>query len=265
MRQTIAPPFDFGVTDVGGSGLAGWTVRARELGTTTWTTVATGTDEGAQTANLTGDGETYQVCIQAVDRSGNVADGDYHIVPFAFDDAGGGITYSGTWQTSAPADSYGSTLHTSSEVGASASVTYSNPSVAHLILPPGFDGTARISLNGVDKGSIPASVATMPREIRGFGVDVVDYDSVSPPYTLTFHRRERHVPARRGLDAAGRRAAAAARNPSALRLTSSLADSPAYADRDGRGARRRGSRAADEFRSPAQSDEIDRSTREEAG
>lgn len=65
-------------------------------------------------------------------------------------------------------------------------MTYSNPSVAYLILPPGFDGTARISLNGVDKGSIPASIATMPREVRGFGVDGVDYDSVSPPYTLTF-------------------------------------------------------------------------------
>jgi len=148
--------------------------------------VATGTGEGAQTANLTGDGQTYQVCIQAVDRSGNITDGEYHTVPFAFDDAGGGITYSGTWQTSAPADSYGSTLHISSEVGASASVTYSNPSVAHLILPPGFDGAAKISLNGVDKGSIPASIATMPREIRGFGVDIADYDSVSPPYTLTF-------------------------------------------------------------------------------
>jgi len=186
MRQTIALPIDFGVRDVGGSGLAGWTVRARELGSTTWETVATGTGEGAQTANLARDGQTYQVCIQAVDRSGNVADGEYHIASFAFDDAGGGITYSGSWQTSAPADSYGSTVHASSEVGASASVTYSNPSVAHLILPPGFDGAARISLNGVEKGSIPASIATMPREIRAFGVDIADYDSVSPPYTLTF-------------------------------------------------------------------------------
>lgn len=180
-------PVDFGVVDVGGSGLDSWSLRQRALGTTTWMTSDTGTGEGPQTASLTGaDGTSYHVCIQAADRAGNIANGDHHLVSFPFDDAGSGFTYSGLWQTSSVAGDYQSTRHTSSEPGATGSVTFSTLGYPYIVMPPGFDGVARVTLNGIDQGSFPASVITSTRQVRAFGVDFVDIGNATAPYTITF-------------------------------------------------------------------------------
>jgi hypothetical protein len=185
--ESTTVPVEFGVGDVGGSGVESWSLNARVVRTTEWVTLDAGTGEGPQVATLTGtDGASYDVCIRAVDRSGNVADGDYHLVSFPFDDAGTAFSYTGAWTTSSVPGDYQFTRHVSSEPGASASVTFSTLGYPYLVMPSGFDGSARVTLNGVDQGSFTASVITTTRQVRQFGVDFVDIGNATPPYTITF-------------------------------------------------------------------------------
>ena len=160
---------------MGGSGLASWTLRQRPLGSTSWVTVDTGTAEGAQTATLTGiDGASSHVCVQAIDRAGNVRNGELHVVTFPFDDAGGGFSYAGTWTTTGLAGAYQGTVHTSSEPGATAAFTLAAFGYPWLVMPPGYDGRARISLNGVEQGWIDASTITTVRQRVPINIQTVD-------------------------------------------------------------------------------------------
>jgi hypothetical protein len=180
-------PVDFSVVDAGGSGVASWSVLQRALGATSWTSFVSGTGEGPQSTTFDGaDGTSYDVCVQALDRAGNVANGELHLVTIPYDDAGGQFTFTGAWDSGTASGDHRTTHHSSSEVGASASVSFSTLGYPYLLMPPGFDGMARVTLNGIDQGLIPASLASSSLQLVGFGVDFVDIGSTSPPYTITF-------------------------------------------------------------------------------
>jgi hypothetical protein len=171
--ESTTIPVAFDVEDVGGSGLATWTLRHRPLGSEAWMTAETGTSGGPQTAAFTGtDGTSSQVCVQAIDRAGNVRNGELHVVTFPFDD--GRLAYSGTWASAAITGAFQGTVHTSSEPGATAGFTLAAHGYPWLVVPPGYDGVATISLNGVEQGWIDASLVTTPRQRLAINIQTVD-------------------------------------------------------------------------------------------
>ncbi len=178
-------PVDFSVADVGGSGLDGWTLRQRVRGASSWTTVASGTSEGAQSATFTGaDGQSYDACVQAVDRDGNVANGQFHLVSFPLDDAGSAFTYSGSWSTGGSSADYQSTLHTTSSVGDKATIIVNTPGNPYLVVPGGYDGVADVTLNGVHVGTTGNNGAVGSRQVRPVMLDYSQMLNVPAPYTL---------------------------------------------------------------------------------
>jgi hypothetical protein len=63
--------FPFSVSDVN-SGIQSWSVQARQVGSATWTTVASGTGRGAKSPDIVGvEGTRTDYRVVAVDRQGN--------------------------------------------------------------------------------------------------------------------------------------------------------------------------------------------------
>jgi hypothetical protein len=92
-------PVEFGVSDIGGSGIASWKLRQRPVHGTGWSAAADGTDGGHQSVNVNAsEGDQLEFQVIAVDRQGNRAAsmpaGARVTVPM--DDEDPSITYSGS-------------------------------------------------------------------------------------------------------------------------------------------------------------------------
>jgi hypothetical protein len=138
----------FAVIDKGHSGLATWTLQARDVGTTTWTDVASGSVSGDQSVTVNdaqGDRRQYQVV--ASDQAGNLSTSRTRRITFPFDDGNAGMTYAGTWDTTgAEALDYVGTLHRSSDPAATVSYTFQGTSVS--IIARGSCGNASVAIDG---------------------------------------------------------------------------------------------------------------------
>jgi hypothetical protein len=138
----------FAVIDKGHSGLATWTLQARNVGDTTWTDVASGSASGNQSVTVTGaEGDRRQFQVVARDNAGNVSTSRMRRITFPFDDGNAGMTYTGTWATTgAEALDYLGTLHTSSDTTATVSYSFQGSSVS--IIARGSCGNASVAIDG---------------------------------------------------------------------------------------------------------------------
>jgi hypothetical protein len=138
----------FAVIDKGHSGLAGWTLQARNVGEAAWTDVASGSASGTQSVNVTGaEGDRRQFQVVASDQAGNVSTSRMRRITFPFDDGNAGMTYTGTWATTgAEALDYLGTLHTSSDTTATVSSSFQGSSVS--VIARGSCGAASVAIDG---------------------------------------------------------------------------------------------------------------------
>jgi hypothetical protein len=96
VSDSLTFPVAFGVKDDRyGSGVKGWTLQRRALGTTTWTDVKNGTTSHPS-VNITGDeGVTYQFRVLALDRQGNRSGSPIKTTAMPWDDRNAAmLTYS---------------------------------------------------------------------------------------------------------------------------------------------------------------------------
>jgi len=140
----------FAVIDLGHSGLDTWTLQGRNLGDTTWTSIASGTGSGNQTVSVTGaEGDRREFQIVATDRAGNTATSAIRRINFPFDDANAGMTYAGTWaMTGADSLDYLGTLHTSSDITTPATVSFTFQGSSVAVLARGSCGDATVAIDG---------------------------------------------------------------------------------------------------------------------
>jgi hypothetical protein len=138
----------FAVIDKGHSGLAGWTLQARDVGDTAWADVASGSASGNQSVTVNGaQGDRRQFQVVASDRAGNASTSRMRRVTFPVDDGNAGMTYTGTWATTgAEALDYLGTLHTSSDTAATVSYPFQGSSVS--IIARGSCGDAAVAIDG---------------------------------------------------------------------------------------------------------------------
>jgi hypothetical protein len=149
-------PVSFEVSDVGGQGQVAWSLRLREDGRGAWTEIASGTGSGLQEVPISvSDGSAWQVCAVANDDAGNRA-WETEGVSVPMDDQGFGFT--GAWNTaeSDPSDFQG-TRHVSSAAGDSFTFQVPAGFGAVWILPGGYDGIGRVTVNGQDVGTVTGS------------------------------------------------------------------------------------------------------------
>lgn len=112
-----------------GAGVRRWSVERRPLGETTWTEVASGSDEGPQDLAIPGsEGSMYEFRIRAEDLQGNrrISATFESFIPF---DDETGITYDGPggasdWTDQSGSGHFLSGYHESSVVGATFDVTF---------------------------------------------------------------------------------------------------------------------------------------------
>jgi hypothetical protein len=88
----------FSVSDTGGAGVGEWRVERRTLGTSAWSTAATGEGGGSQTVSIAAaEGDDDQVRIIAFDRAGNQGTTSViRTVSVPVDDGNAVIVYSGS-------------------------------------------------------------------------------------------------------------------------------------------------------------------------
>lgn len=76
------------------------------------------------------------------------------------DDRDGDVAYSGVWKQVADGGAHGGTLSTSTAAGAKASFTFTGTSVQVMTSTGTDHGTARVTIDGVDKGTFDSHVET---------------------------------------------------------------------------------------------------------
>ena len=152
----------FGVSDAGGSGLRRWQLQHRPLGTSIWTTVASGTTVGAKSHQHVSDpDDDDQFRVVAVDRHGNTRVSPIRLVSIPVDD--GALTYTGTWTTGGTLEDFLGTLHSSSESNAEASYSFNGQYVAWVA--PGGGETGQVWIDGIHQTDIPLYNFTEPRSV----------------------------------------------------------------------------------------------------
>ena len=120
LPATLTYDVAFSVSDSGGSGLRRWRLQQRDFGTSTWTTIQSGTSTGSKSVPISAaEGDDDQYRIVAVDRHGNRRISRVRTVSLPVDDVSADITYltnvGGAWtaQSGLP-DAFLGTLHTTS-------------------------------------------------------------------------------------------------------------------------------------------------------
>jgi hypothetical protein len=147
----IAPDIEydvsFGVSDAGGAGLRRWDLQHRAVGTSTWTTVLSGTTVGAKSFHqMSAEDDDDEFRVVAVDRHGNTRISAARSVSVPIDNAPStALVYTGAWAhgTGDPSDFRG-TLSTSSTPTDTVTFTFTGQYVA-WVAPGGGDGDALVS------------------------------------------------------------------------------------------------------------------------
>lgn len=87
----------FSLSDRGGAGVKAWTIQRRPFGTSTWSTVGTGTGGGSHAVSVTAEeGENDSYRVVAVDKAGNQRISTIRTVSVPLDDANPAILYTGS-------------------------------------------------------------------------------------------------------------------------------------------------------------------------
>jgi hypothetical protein len=140
----------FAVRDAGGAGLRIWRHERRSAGASRWIAVAHGSRQGRKRISLRADeGVVYQHRVVAADRQGNRRKSPVARVSVPLDDANARFasSYDGIWETgSATSSDFRTTLHSSSDPGASFAYSFSGTSVAWI--GPGAEGVAAVTVDG---------------------------------------------------------------------------------------------------------------------
>jgi len=117
---TLTYDVAFTVSDSGGSGLRSWRLQQRDFGTSTWTTIQSGTSTGSKSVPVSAaEGDDDQYRIIAVDRHRNRTISRVRTVSLPVDDVSADITYmtnvGGAWTAqSGLTGPFLGTLHTTS-------------------------------------------------------------------------------------------------------------------------------------------------------
>jgi hypothetical protein len=180
----VTVPATWHATDSGFGGIADWTVRARLEGVEQWSDVASGrygyrnrrfdvtrtTDTGAWAQ-----GVNVEVCVSVSDWAGNRATSGTHHFSVPYDDSHIGPT--GVFRdrtsgvvvaTEVSADDY---LGTRTIIPPGDSLTIEvQAGLQHaLVVPPGYDGVVRVTVNGEDNGDVTSLTSGSPRAIKTLG------------------------------------------------------------------------------------------------
>jgi hypothetical protein len=135
----------FSVSDTGGAGLQTWRLEHRPLGTSTWSTVDSGTTVGPQTyQHASAEDADDEFRVVAVDRQGNTRVSPVQLVSVPVDDDA--LTYAGTWTPGGTLDDFLGTLRTTSDPAATASYNFNGGYVAWIA--PGGAGLAEVTVDG---------------------------------------------------------------------------------------------------------------------
>jgi hypothetical protein len=139
----------FSVSDRGGAGLKSWRLQQRDFGTTSWSTIASGTAGGSKAVSVSAaEGDDDQYRVVAVDRQSNTRLSAIRTVSVPVDDGDPSIVYAGGWSTAnAVPDAFLGTLHTSSTSGDSLTYTFDGRYVA--VVGPADCGTVTVTVDGV--------------------------------------------------------------------------------------------------------------------
>ena len=141
----------FTLSDTGGAGLDNWELQHRPFGTSSWTTVESGTTGGLKTHHhVSAEDNDDEFRIVAVDRHGNERILT-RLVSVPIDDANPLLTYTGLWsQDLAVAQDFRGTLHTSQDwENGSISYTFNGTYVA--VLGRGLCGWGYVTIDGLPK------------------------------------------------------------------------------------------------------------------
>jgi hypothetical protein len=132
----------FTISDKGGAGLDSWELQYRPFGTSSWTTVESGTTGGLKTHHqVSAEDNDDEYRVVAIDRHGNEAIRE-RLVSVPIDDTSGQIVYSGTW-THGPGDplDFRDTLSTTVDGFAEVALTFTGQYVA-WVAPGAVDGAS---------------------------------------------------------------------------------------------------------------------------
>lgn len=152
----------FRVSDAGGSGLRRWQLQHRPLGTSSWTTVASGTAGGVKSHHhVSAEDNDDQFRVVAADRQGNATVSPIRLVSVPVDDDA--LTYTGTWATDGTPDDFLGTLHSSSESNAEASYSFNGQYVAWVA--PGGGESGSVWIDGIHQTSVPLYNFTGRRQV----------------------------------------------------------------------------------------------------
>jgi hypothetical protein len=154
----------FSVSDKGGSGLKSWRLQQRDIGATTWTTLASGGSGGAKSVSvsaLEGDDDDYRVL--AVDGQGNRRTSRIRTVSVPVDDASADIVYTGSWIVSSDPNAFLQTLHRTLTVNDSFTYEFDGSYVA-LVGPAACD-TGTVTIDGGAPASIRVLCSFLPRRV----------------------------------------------------------------------------------------------------
>ena len=152
----------FSVSDKGGAGLSSWQLQHRPFGTSSWTTVESGTAGGAKSHHhVSAEDNDDEFRVVAVDRQGNTTVSPIRLVSVPVDDDA--LTYTGTWATGGTPDDFRGTLQTSSDANATASYSFNGQYVAWVA--PGGGGMADVWVDGVLQGTVDLIAFTGPRRV----------------------------------------------------------------------------------------------------
>lgn len=178
---------DYAASDAGGSGLESWVVRRSTDDGGAWNDLQTGTTPASGTLHMSDlvEGSTYLVQTSAIDGQNNVGTARTYVAA-PWDDASGGLDYSGSWSTSTvPSGSYAGTMHIASGESAVLTLSMTVPAdhrVRVVWIAPGFGGWVG-SFNAHWQGqdfpqTVPASSAPdLPRQrVLDLTLDPTDLD-----------------------------------------------------------------------------------------
>ncbi len=132
------------------SGVASYTLQ-RSVNAGSWTGVSLGSATATSIIQSLTIGTTYRYRVRASDTHGNVSAYSYSPTyqPLKTEQNGTGVTWGGTWTTTALSTASGGSLRYSSAAGAWASFTFTGSSIAWVSYKGPGRGSAKVYLDGV--------------------------------------------------------------------------------------------------------------------
>lgn len=156
------------IDDPHGSGVGRWTLQRREVGSSTWVDVKSGTTK-RPTVSVPGDeGATYQLRVLAQDKQGNKRFSTIRKTTIPYDDANVEFDYQGDWTgLTGTAGAFRGTVHVGEQ---DAVLSFTVPGGRQLCLLGGTaagSAAASLTVNGDANGSWTEGTGTAARDVIG--------------------------------------------------------------------------------------------------